>query len=64
MAEPLQQPRGAGDGRAALGIVQKIVGSRPVDEPDPQPARVGADLLAQRAGQRRGVVRLARDASR
>ena len=63
VAERLQQPGRAGHRGAALRIVEIALRARPVEHPDPQPARIGADLLHQRARQRRRVVRLARHAA-
>ena len=53
VAERLQQPSCAGHRGAALRVVEVALRARPVEHPDPQPARVGADLLHQRARQRR-----------
>ena len=60
MAERLQQPGRAGHRGTALRIVEVPLRRRPVEHADPQLARIGADLLRQRARQRRRVVRLAR----
>ena len=63
VAERLQQPRRAGHRGPALRVVEETLRARPVEHPDPQPARIGAGLLRQRARQRRCVVRLARHAA-
>jgi hypothetical protein len=56
VAECLQQQRRAGHCGPALRVVKVPVRARPVERPDPQLPRIGADLLGQRPRQRRRVV--------
>ena len=60
VAERLKQRCRAGHRGTALRVVEVAFRARVVEHADPQPARVGADLLHERARQRRRVVGLAR----
>ena len=51
VAEQLQQSYCAGHRGAALRVVEITLRAGPVEHPDPQLARIGADLLHQRARQ-------------
>src|SRR3954454_1091872 len=60
VAERLQEPSRRGDGGAAFRVVEVVRVAGGVEKADPQPARIGADLVAQWTRQGGGVVGLTR----